>query len=168
MELGEPELRGVAEEIIEPLARRVDLEAEAGLGGDEGPPLRVLLHLQPAEIRAREHGDELILVESDSEMVDARDLPVARLDDDVDRPPLELAQPQPEAHPVELLPWHARLERRLLLADASVAAEEAEREPAEIPRLGLAHLARDEVVVEEPHRSRGILDWVTWTLVHRS
>ena len=87
-------------------------------------------------------------------MVDARHRPLARLDDDVDGALLELGQAQLEALRVEVLPRHARLEGRELLADAPVARDEIEAELADIARLDLADAARDEVVVEELHRDR--------------
>ena len=51
-----------------------------------------------------DHVGELLLVEREPEVVDPRQLPLARLDDDVDGPALELREPQLEAHLVELLP----------------------------------------------------------------
>jgi hypothetical protein len=43
------------------------------------------------------------------------------------------------------------LDGEVLLADAAVARDEVEAEPAEVAGLHVAELARDEVVVEEPH-----------------
>src|ERR671912_322549 len=42
---------------------------------------------------------EFVLVECEPEMVDARQVPLAGLDDDVDGAPLQLGQPELEAHP---------------------------------------------------------------------
>ena len=95
---------------------------------------------------------ELVLVEHEPEMVDARRRPLARLDDDVHRALLELGQPQLETHRVELAPRDARLVRRELLADPAVTRDEVERELADVAGLDLADAARDEVVVEELHR----------------
>ena len=58
---------------------------------DERPPAAVLLHAQVPLRRPREHLLELVLVERDAEVVDPRQPPVPRLDDDVDRAALELA-----------------------------------------------------------------------------
>ena len=85
-------------------------------------------------------------------MVDARDPPVAGLDDDVDGAALDLRQPQLEPEPVELLPRRPRLERAVLLADAAVPRDQLEAEPADVARLDVAELARHEVVVEDVHR----------------
>ena len=95
---------------------------------------------------------ELVLVEHEPEVVDARRRPLARLDDDVHRALLELGQPELEAHRVELAPGDAGLVRGELLADAAVSCDEVERELADVARLDLADAARDEVVVEELHR----------------
>ena len=104
-------------------------------------------------------------------MVDPRQLPLARLDDDVDRAALELRQPQLEAELVELLPRDARLERLVVLADPAVPRDEVEAELADVARLDLAHLARHEVVVEELHgradASKGRVEpspLTSWTL----
>ena len=96
---------------------------------------------------------ELVLVERQPEMVDAGQLPLAGLDDDVDRAALELGQAELEADLVELLPRDAGLERLVLLADPAVPRDEAERELAEVPRLHLADARGDEVVVEELHEA---------------
>ena len=130
------------EQLVDPLARRVHLEPVAGVRRDERAPAAVLLHAQVPLRRAREHGLELVLVERDAEVVDARDPPVARLDDDVDRAALELREPQLEAVVVELLPRDARLDRDVLVADPAVAGDEVEAELAEVARLDVAELAR--------------------------
>ena len=57
----------------------------------ERAPAAVLLHAQVPLRRPREHLLELVLVERDPQVVDARQAPVPRLDDDVDRAALELA-----------------------------------------------------------------------------
>ena len=76
---------------------------------------------------------------------------MTRLDDDVDRAPLELREPQLEPVAVELLPRDAGLERDVLVADPAVARDQVEAELADVARLDVAQLARDEVVVEELH-----------------
>ena len=58
---------------------------------------------------------------------------------------------------VELLPRHPGLERLVLLADAAVARDEAERELAEVARLHLPDPRGDEVVVEELHGGRSLV-----------
>ena len=97
-------------------------------------------------------GLELVLVEHEPEVVDARRRPLARLDDDVHRALLELGEPELEADRVELAPGDPGLVRGQLLADAAVACDEVERELADVARLDLADAARDEVIVEELHR----------------
>ena len=113
----------------------------------------MLLHAQVPLHRPAEHGLELVLVERDAEVVDARDAPVARLHDDVDRAALELRQPQLEAVAVELLPRDAGLDRDVLVADPAVAGDEIEAELPEVARLDVPELGRDQVVVEEVHPS---------------
>ena len=112
VELGEPELVLLREELVDPVARRVDLEPVPGVRRDERPPARVLLDAEIEALRAVERRLELVVVEHEAEVVDARHRPLARLDDDVDRSLLELGQAQLEAFRVELLPRHARLVRR--------------------------------------------------------
>jgi hypothetical protein len=116
----------------------------------------VVLHPELELLGALERLVELVLVEGDADVVDARKLPLPGLDDDVHAAALELREPELEAAPVELLPRDARLERGQVLGDPAVAGDQVETELAEIPGLDLAHLARDEVVVEQVHR-RAIL-----------
>ena len=85
-------------------------------------------------------------------MVDARNPPVTRLHDDVDRAALELRQAQLEALAVELLPRGPRLDRDVVLPDPPVARDEIESELAHVARLDVPELARHQVVVEEVHR----------------
>src|SRR5690348_16623613 len=110
----------------------MELEPVAGVRGDERAPPPVLLHAQVVPLRALERRLELVLVEHESEMVDARGRPLPRLDDDVDRALLQLRQPELEAHRVELVPRDSRLVRRELLADAAVARDEIECELADV------------------------------------
>jgi hypothetical protein len=86
-------------------------------------------------------------------VVDARHVPVPRLEDDVHGSARELHEPKPEAHVLELLPRLAGLEPVRPLADPAVSRDEVEAEPPEIARLHEPHLARDEVVVEQVHRA---------------
>jgi hypothetical protein len=127
----------------------VHLEPVAGVGGDEGPPAGVLLHAQSALGRSLEHLAELVVVERHAEMVDPRQRPLARLDDDVDRPALELGEPVLEALLFELLPGDAGLEVHLVLADPPVARDQPEAELAQIARLDIPDVARHQVVVEQ-------------------
>src|SRR5436189_126557 len=108
-------------------ALRAAADGPAGPPGRTARPCRrsspcpspsVLLHAQLANLRTRERRDEVVLVEREAEMVHAGKLPLARLDDDVDRAALELRQPQLEPHAVEVVPAVARLEGRRVLADA--------------------------------------------------
>ena len=120
----------------------MDLEAVAGVRGDERAAAAVLLHPQVPLRRAAEHRLELVLVERDAEVVDPRDAPVARLDDDVDRAALELREAQLEPVAVELLPRDAGLDRDVLVADPAVPRDEVEAELADVAGLDVAELAR--------------------------
>ena len=88
----------------------MQLEAVAGSRRHERPPAAVFLHAQLTQLGTRERRDEIVLVEREAEVVDPRQLPLARLDDDVHRAALELGQAQLEAQLVELLPAVAGLE----------------------------------------------------------
>ena len=133
------------------------LEPVARLGGHERPLARMVLHLQSEVVGPVDHRLELLLVERDAEVVDARDVPVARLEDDVDGAPPELHEPQAKAHLVESLPGRPGLEPLRALALPAVAADQLEAELAEIAPLEEPHLARHEVVVEQLHGSGQIL-----------
>ena len=50
----------------------------------------MLLHAQLAYLRARQRRDEVLFVEREPEVVDARQLPLAGLDDDIHGAPLDL------------------------------------------------------------------------------
>ena len=142
LELGERERLRVAEQLVEPVARRMELDAVARARRDERPPAAVLLHAQLELVGPRERRGEVVLVERDADVVDARDVPLPRLDDDVHRAALELGQPQLEAEPVEVLPGDARLVARVLVADPPVAGDELEAELGEVPGLDLADPVR--------------------------
>ena len=113
----------------------VHLETVARLRGDEGALAGMVLNLEAEVGGALEGAVVLVLVEGEPEVVDARGVPVARLEHDVDSPASDLDEPQPEAHLVELLPGRARLEPVRALTAPAVAADEREAELAEIPRL---------------------------------
>ena len=81
------------EQLLEPLARRMHLEPVAGVRRDERAPAAVRLDAQLALDGAVDHLLKLVLVEREPEMVDARQVPLAGLDDDVDRAALELGEP---------------------------------------------------------------------------
>src|SRR2546421_9518723 len=100
----EVQLRGVGQELVEPLARRMKLQPVARVRGDERATSTVLLHPQVPHFGPCERRDEVVLVQREPEVVDARQLPLAGLDDDVHGPALELGQTELEAHPVEVLP----------------------------------------------------------------
>src|SRR5262249_12084992 len=89
--------------------------------------------------------------EREADVVDARQVPLARLDDHVDGAALELGEPEPESEAVELVPGDAGLEIRLLVADPPVARDELETQLRDVTRLAVADLARHQVVVEELH-----------------
>src|SRR5207248_5520169 len=120
VQLGEPQVAGLREQLLDPVARRMQLEPVADAGRDEGPPAAVLLDPQLPPLRLRDRGEELLLVERETEMVHAWQRPLPRLDDDVDGAALELRQPELEAQAVELLPRRPLLERGRLLADPAV------------------------------------------------
>ena len=113
------------------------------------------LHAEALRHRPREHVLELVLVEREPEVVDPRQVPLARLDDDVDGAALELREPKLEVEPVELLPRDARAERLVVLADPAVPGDQVEAELAHVAGLDGPDHARDQVVVEELHGSPG-------------
>src|SRR4051794_39795505 len=86
-------------------------------------------------------------------MVDARHIPVARLEHHVDGPAAELDEAEAEAHLVELLPGGSRLEPMRALAAPAVPADQLEAELAEVAGLEEPDFARHEVVVEQLHRA---------------
>ena len=131
----------------------MDLEPVAGVRGDERPPSAVLLHAQAPAARPAEHGVEVVVVERHAEVVDARDVPVAGLDDDVDRSALELREAELERVLLELLPRDARLDGDVVLADPPVARDELEPELSHVARLDVPELGGYQVVVEEVHGS---------------
>ena len=102
---------------------------------------------------ALERLGEAVVVERDADVVDARVLPVARLEDDVHGSARELDEAEPEADRVELLPRCPGLEPLGGLAAPAVAAEEAKAELAQVPGFQEPDLARHEVVVEELHQA---------------
>ena len=77
LELGDRERLRVPEQLLEPVARRMELHAVAGAGRDERPPAAVLLHPQLELVGACERRGEVVLVERDPYVVDARDVPLA-------------------------------------------------------------------------------------------
>src|SRR5436309_15761631 len=115
----------------------MELHPVAGVRRHERPPTAVLLNAQVAQLRARERGHELVLVQREPEVIDSRQLPLAWLHDDVDCSAFELRQPKLEAHAVEVLPPVAGLERRQLFADAAVPRDELEAQLPDVPRLDL-------------------------------
>src|SRR5207302_9662083 len=110
-----------------------------------------ILDPQVSHLRARERGDEVVLVERKAQVVDAGEIPLPRLDDDVDGAALELRQAELEADLVELLPAVPGLERGELLADPAVSRDQAEAELGEVAGLHLPYLRRHQVIVEEDH-----------------
>ena len=130
----------------------MELQPVARVRRDERAPAAVLLHAQVALLRARESCDEVVLVEREPEVVDARQLPLSRLHDDVDGAALQLGQPQLEPHRGRGRPSRSPASNEVvLLADAAVPGDELEAELADVARLDLPHLARHEVVMEEMH-----------------
>src|SRR6185437_5971275 len=82
VQLRQPQFVALCEQLVDPLARRMKLEPVAGVGGDERAASAVLLDAQVVLLSARDRGLELVLVEHEPEVVDARRRPLARLDDD--------------------------------------------------------------------------------------
>ncbi|OLE17905.1 MAG: hypothetical protein AUG88_05450 [Actinobacteria bacterium 13_1_20CM_4_68_12] len=150
-EAGEAHRLSLAEQFLDPFPRWVDLDPITGAGGDEGAAARVFLDAQLEALRPLHHLDELVLVERKADVVDAGEVPLPGLDDDVDGAALELREAQPKAEPVELLPWHAGLEMGLLVPDPPITRDELEAELGDVARLDVAHIARHQVVVEELH-----------------
>src|SRR5436190_14289300 len=131
VELGQLQHLALPQEVLDPLARRVDLEAVTRVRGDERPAAAVLLHAEVPLRSAREDLLELVLVERDADVVDPRHPPVAGLHDNVDRPALQLREAELEAVAVELLPRDAGLEGDVVVADPPVAGDEVEAELAD-------------------------------------
>src|SRR5918995_2209470 len=154
LQLGQLEDLARLQQLVEPFARRMDLQPVAGVRGDERPPPPVRLHAQLLVDGAIDDLGEFVLVECEPEMVDARQVPLAGLDASVDSAPLQLGQPELEAHPIELLPRHPRLEGLVVLTDPPVPRDEVERELGEVPLLDLPDARGDEVGVEELHEGR--------------
>src|SRR5438105_2446047 len=145
------------DELFDPLPRRVELEPVARVRRDERAPARVLLDPQALLLGPGERDRERLVVEDEPDVVDPRQLPLARLDDDVHGAALELGEAELEAEPVELVPGHAGLEGHGVFPDPAVASDEVEPELREVAGLHVADPSCDEVVVEEPHRP-AILD----------
>src|SRR5438552_1454379 len=127
------------------------LQPEAGPGRDECSSSAVLLYPQIELVGTRQRRSQIVLVENDAEMVDPRQFPLARLNDDVDRPTLELREAQLEADCVELLPRDAWLVAAVVVPNSAVSRDQEKAELREVAGLDLAHLARHEAVVEELH-----------------
>ena len=85
VQLREPQPVAALQQLVDPVARRVELEPVAGVRRDERPPAAVLLHAQLRLLGPGDRALELVLVEREPEVVDARQRPLARLHDDVDR-----------------------------------------------------------------------------------
>src|SRR5581483_8911211 len=151
LQLRHAPLRPGGEQLLDPLARRVDLEPVARVGRDERAPAAVLGHAQAIVHRTAEHRLVLLVVERDADVVDAGDAPVAGLHDDVHGAALELGQPELEAAALELLPRHAGLDRHVLVVDAAVARDEVEAELPDVAGLDIDDRRGDEVVVKEAH-----------------
>src|SRR5581483_5119534 len=151
LQLGKPELALVCEQLLDPLPRRMHLEPVPGVRRDERAAPAVLLHAQVPLHRAAEYGLEVVLVERNADMVDARDPPMAGLHHYVDAAALELGKAQLEPFALELLPRRARLDCHVLVADPPVAGDEREPELAQVAGLDVAELRGDEVVVEKLH-----------------
>src|SRR3954451_16841264 len=98
----------------------MELEAVARARRHERAPAAVLLHAQVELLGARDRLVELVLVEREPEMVDARERPLPGLHDDVDGAELELGEAELEAQLVVLRPRDAWLVRRPILPDAPV------------------------------------------------
>jgi glyoxylase I family protein len=153
VEFREAQTVTLLEQIVDPVARRMELEPVAGVRRHERAAPAVLLHAQVGIFGTCDRALELVVVERQPDMVDAWHCPLSRLYHDVDRAELELRQAQLEPERVELHPRHPRLVRRQVLPDAAVARDQLEAELADVARFDLAHLARHEVVVEEVHGS---------------
>src|SRR3954452_18832428 len=139
------------EQVVDPLARRMDFDPVADTRRDERPPPRIFLDSELEPLGSFHHLDELVLVQREADVIDPGQLPLSGLYDDIDGPAFELGQPEAEAEPLELLPWHSGLKMRLLVADPPVPRHEVKTELCDVAGLHVAHLARHQVVVEELH-----------------
>src|SRR4051794_475536 len=122
------------EHLLEPVAGRMELDAIARSRRDERSAAAVLLHAKLELVGPGERRGEIVLVERNADVVDARQVPLARLHHDVDGAAFELGQAQLEAGAVELVPRDPGLVARVLLADAAVARDELEAELREVTR----------------------------------
>ena len=109
--------------LVDPVAGRMHLDPVARFGGDERSLARVILDLEAEVGGALERLGVALLVQRDPDVVDARVLPVAGLEDDVHRPAGELHEAEPETDLVQLLPGGARLEPLGALAAPAVPAQ---------------------------------------------
>ena len=108
----------------------------------------MVLNLEAEVGGALEGAVVLVLVEGEPQVVDARGVPVARLEHDVDSP--RATSTSRSRKPISSsLPGRARFEPVRAFTAPAVAADEREAELAEIPRLEEPDLARHEVVVEQ-------------------
>src|SRR5215218_1856150 len=92
VQLVEAELRRMCNQLVEPVARRVHLEPVTGARRDEGAAPAVLLDTKLHLGRACEHLLELVVVAGEPDVVDARYVPLPRLDDDVHAAALQLRE----------------------------------------------------------------------------
>src|SRR6266511_652958 len=153
VDLVEVEVVGLGERFLDPVPRRVHLEAIAGFGRDECSLPRMVLDLEAELASPFDDRLVLVLVERDPEMVDAGYVPVPRLDDDVDGSAPQLDEAQAKAHRVEVLPGGARLEPLRALPAPPVTPDELESELPQVAPLEEPDLARHEVVVKQLHGS---------------
>src|SRR5919201_368083 len=154
MQLLDAEVVRGGEEVVDPVPARVHFQPVAGVGSDKGAPAAVFLHPEVELGGAAEHAEELLVLAREAEMVDARLRPLARLDHNIDRAALKLAQPEPKAELVELLPGDSWFVRSFLVSHASVTSNELEAELSEIAGFEVTDPAGEQVVVEQLHRCR--------------
>ena len=142
LQLGQPELSPVGEQLVDPVTRRVHLDA----GSRRSSRRTCAGRRAPGRAGSTAPRASSTSWNSSSSSATPRwstrgIAPVPRLDDDVDRAPLELGQPQLEPVLVELLPARAGLDRDVVVADPAVAGDEVEAELADVARLDVPQLA---------------------------
>src|SRR3954463_10321495 len=82
------------EQVVDPLARRMDFDPVADTRRDERPPPRILLDPELEPLGSFHHIEELVLVQREADVIDPGQLPLSGLYDHIDGPAFELGQPE--------------------------------------------------------------------------
>ena len=160
----------LVEQLVDPVARRMQLEAVARVRRDE-------VRLPPCSCTRSSASSARASVRSNSSSSRARPRWSTRGIAHWPGCTTTFTAPCSSSHSRSLKPISSSsvhempgLVRRQVLADPPVARDQVEAELADVARLDLAHPARDEVVVEEVHGADGREDsrcrakarWIRW------